>query len=80
MVRGAFNSYEHQHFLEPVGQRTLMKDLMVAQSPLGPLGLIADRLFVERILTRLLKSRNEVLKRAAETNEWRQYLLPQNPT
>jgi len=51
-----------------------MKDVMEARSPLGPLGVLADHLFVEKILTRLLRSRNEVLKRAAESDEWKQYL------
>jgi hypothetical protein len=36
-------------------------------SPLGPLGRLADRLFLVRYMTRLLRERNAYLARAAES-------------
>ena len=43
-----------------------MQDLVVFRSPLGPLGAVVDRLVLTGYLTRLLSSRNLVIKRAAE--------------
>jgi ligand-binding SRPBCC domain-containing protein len=74
MVNGAFKSYQHQHYLEQVGEYTLMKDVVTVFAPLGLLGRIAEHLYIKRFLTTVLRSRNEVLKRVAESEQWREYL------
>ena len=67
MVSGRFSSFEHDHFFEPVaGGFTRMRDVLVFQSPLGPLGWLVDRLFLTRYLRRLLESRNAAIRAAAE--------------
>jgi hypothetical protein len=43
-----------------------MKDHFAYHSPLGPLGRIADRLFLRKYMKDLLLRRNEVLKEVAE--------------
>jgi hypothetical protein len=43
-------------------------------APLGILGRIAERLVLRRYMTRFLQARNAVLKRAAESDEWRAFL------
>jgi len=74
MVSGAFKRMVHDHeFAEhPVG--TLMRDRFDFASPLGFLGLIADQCFLTSYMRRFLVQRNEVLKRLAESEEWRRYL------
>ncbi|MCU1283838.1 MAG: hypothetical protein JWO13_188 [Acidobacteriales bacterium] len=79
MVNGRFASFEHQHFLEDRGQHTVMRDELNVRSPLGVLGVIAEKIFVRRFLIQLLSSRNELVKRVAESDEWKRY-LPANPS
>ena len=66
MVRGRFVAFEHDHFFEPTGQGTRMRDVVEFASPLGPLGRVVDRLLLGRYLERLLRRRNEGIKREAE--------------
>jgi len=74
MVEGAFRRFTHDHFLSLVGGDTLMKDIFDYESPLGLAGRIADRLFLERYMTRLLTDRNRVIKRTAECGAWRKFI------
>ncbi|HVG31727.1 MAG TPA: SRPBCC family protein [Pyrinomonadaceae bacterium] len=67
MQRGAFKRWHHLHTFEPRNGGTLMLDEVDYESPLGILGLIADRLFLEKYMTRLLVVRNAHIKRVAET-------------
>jgi hypothetical protein len=43
-----------------------MVDIFDYTSPLGPLGSVADHLFLWRYMTRLLRERNAYLKHVAE--------------
>lgn len=66
MVKGAFKSFTHTHeFIEDkIG--TLMIDTFEYQSPLGPIGVLADQLFLEKYMRRFIQSRAKELKRIAE--------------
>lgn len=66
MTRGAFARFTHRHEFLTVADGTLMRDDFDYASPLGPLGKIADWLFLERYMRRLLLTRNRELKRVAE--------------
>ena len=66
MQRGAFKRWHHTHTFEARGEGTLMTDDADYASPLGLLGRIADRLFLERYMTRLLQVRNAHIKKVAE--------------
>jgi hypothetical protein len=44
-----------------------MVDIFDYTSPLGPLGWLADHLFLRQYMTRLLRDRNAYLKREAES-------------
>ena len=67
MQRGAFKSFVHDHFFEPRGDGTLMRDVVVFRAPLGVLGRIAEVLVLRRYMTRLLTHRATAIKEAAET-------------
>jgi ligand-binding SRPBCC domain-containing protein len=75
MVRGAFAWMVHDHFFDaaPDGG-TVLRDEFRFAAPLGILGRIAERLVLRRYMTRFLETRNAVLKRVAESDEWRQFL------
>lgn len=66
MQRGAFKSWHHLHTFEPRDGGTLMLDKVDYQSPLWILGRIADGLFLEKYMTRMLQVRNLHIKRVAE--------------
>jgi ligand-binding SRPBCC domain-containing protein len=68
LVRGAFKRFRHLHRFLPDGTGTLMIDCFDYTSPLGPLGRLADVLFLERYMRSLLVGRNALLKRVAEEN------------
>lgn len=66
MVRGAFRSFRHLHAFQPVEGGTLMTDVFAYRAPLGPLGRLAERLFLTGYLRRLLSARAAYLKQFAE--------------
>ncbi len=74
LVRGAFRRFDHDHFFSQRGDITIMRDVFDFQSPLGILGCIADHLFLTRYLKHFLMARNAVIKKTAETDQWRRYL------
>ena len=78
MESGPFTRFAHHHYFEPRGAATLMRDVFDYQSPLGPLGKLADRLFLAAHMTRLLAARNAVVKAVAESAEWAKYLASSN--
>jgi ligand-binding SRPBCC domain-containing protein len=79
MVRGAFQHFDHDHFFSQRGELTVMRDVFDFQSPFGILGRSADRLFLTNYMRRLLLTRNALIKTVAETEQWRQYILPPSP-
>lgn len=62
MEQGVFHSFTHTHDFIEKDKGTWMVDTFVYQSPLGILGRMADRLFLEKYMTRMLKNRAVVLK------------------
>ncbi|MBE1447111.1 SRPBCC family protein [Paenibacillus sp. OAS669] len=69
MVSGAFQRFTHVHEFIPHESGTLMKDRFDYTSPLGPLGRLADWLFLKSYMTRFLHERNEYIKAVAERQE-----------
>ena len=75
MVRGAFKSFDHDHrFTKRSDTVTLMEDVFSYSAPLGPLGWLAERLFLNTYMTRFLNERNLVVIELAESGRWREYL------
>lgn len=69
MVSGAFKRFDHDHYFESVAGQTLMQDTFDYTSPFGILGRIADFVFLKRYMTRLLRTRNGVIKSVAESGK-----------
>jgi ligand-binding SRPBCC domain-containing protein len=74
MIFGAFQKLQHDHYFEQVGSHCRMRDEFDYTSPFGILGILADRLFLEAYMTRLLITRNATIKYVAESEEWRTIL------
>jgi ligand-binding SRPBCC domain-containing protein len=77
MTKGAFASMRHEHHFESSAGSTIMQDKFTFQSPLGPLGALADKLILKRYMRGFLTERNRVLKSVAESDSWRQFLRPE---
>jgi hypothetical protein len=77
MVRGIFRFMQADHFFESLESGgTEMKDVFSFAAPLPLLGPLAEILFLRRYMLALLRERNAVFKRVAESSEWEQYLPP----
>jgi ligand-binding SRPBCC domain-containing protein len=66
MVKGAFKNFDHQHYFEERDGRTLMRDVFSYETPGWIFGQLFDVLVLKRYMTKLLMTRNEALKKAAE--------------
>ncbi len=74
MVSGAFKRFDHDHFFEESDGKTVMRDVFDYDSPLGFLGKIADFLFLENYMKKMLTIRNDLIKQVAESDEWRKFI------
>lgn len=68
MIQGAFRDMTHLHEFMAQPPGTLMIDIFTFHAPLGPLGRLAEVLFLTRYMRGLLLGRNSYLKQVAETN------------
>ncbi len=76
MIQGPFRSMKHDHFFRARSDgETEMRDVFVFEAPLALLGRIAEITFLGHYMEALLRERNAVLKRVAESEEWRKYLV-----
>ena len=62
LVKAAFRSMRHVHEFEPRDGGTLMRDTLDWVSPLGILGVIADRIAVRRHLQNFVTKKQQALK------------------
>jgi ligand-binding SRPBCC domain-containing protein len=72
MIKGAFKSFVHDHDFEVAEKgQTLMRDALRFAAPLGPLGWIAETLVLKSYLRGYLETRNQLIRRVAEsTDQW----------
>jgi ligand-binding SRPBCC domain-containing protein len=76
MLSGAFRFMQHDHFFRVMEDgRTEMRDVFCFAAPIPLLGWVAERLVLRRYMAALLHERNAVVKRVAESEEWRRYLV-----
>jgi len=75
MVRGIFRSMAHDHYFRQLENgQTEMRDVFAFEAPLPVLGRMAEAAFLGRYMRELLRERNAVVRRVAESEEWRKYL------
>lgn len=66
MQCGPFAAWRHEHRFEQHPTGTQVVDIAQYCLPFGPLGRVADLLFIRRYLRRLLENRNQHVKLEAE--------------
>ena len=75
MIQGIFRFMQADHLFQTVaGDMTEMRDIFCVAAPLPALGPLAEVLFLRRYMLALLRERNDVIKRVAESSEWQKYL------
>ena len=74
MVAGAFKSLWHKHSFQSRKDFTLMIDEFKYEVPYGILGKAFNYMILNNYMIKLLKSRNEQIKKIAESKEWTNYL------
>ena len=74
MGRGRFKRFQHEHTLAQIGHHTLLQDKIRFTLPFGLLGDIVAKYIVVQYIARTLRRRLSLLKRVAESEEWRHYL------
>ncbi len=80
MIKGIFRSMQADHLFRALSPTlTEMKDIFRIAAPLPVLGRIAESLFLRRYMLSLLRERNVVIKRVAESKEWQKYLTMSLP-
>jgi ligand-binding SRPBCC domain-containing protein len=79
MGRGRFRRYQHEHTLTEIDGHTLLHDKIRFSLPLGWVGDAVAKYVMVPYIARLLHFHLQLLKRVAETEEWRKY-LPAEPT
>jgi hypothetical protein len=74
MLAGRFRSFEHDHRFDQTPDGVLLHDELRFTMPFGPLGWMVGRVVLVPHIRGLLRRRFLLLKRLAETDEWREYL------
>lgn len=75
MVKGAFHSFHHEHRFESLTPTlTRVTDTFTFRSPLGPLGRLADALFLAHYMRTLLENHQRTLKATLESDDWHRFL------
>ena len=67
MVKGAFKSFRHEHYLKEENKTVIIKDIFEYESPYGIVGRLIDALFLKNYMRRFLEERNKTIKDYAET-------------
>lgn len=70
MLDGAFHSFIHTHQFIKDKDGTIMIDTFQYKSPLGPIGQIADKLFLKKYMKKFIVSRAISLKTIAENKKF----------
>jgi len=71
MADGDFRSMKHEHHFKQIDNGTLMIDLFSFETPYGPMGKIAEQVFLKKYLRKLLEQRNLIIKEYAESDKWK---------
>jgi ligand-binding SRPBCC domain-containing protein len=74
MVKGLFRYFKHDHTFKEETGATLMIDQLSFGAPIPLLGNIVDKLVLKKHLHQFLERRNQMLKSAAESDQWPKYL------
>jgi ligand-binding SRPBCC domain-containing protein len=64
----------HDHVFKVLDHQTIMEDNFEFESPAGIVGVIFNKLVLEKYLRNLLIKRNQMIKDVAESDQWKKIL------
>lgn len=68
--KGPFKAWQHAHLFAAIpGNRTRLTDRITYELPFGPLGRLADALFVRRELQKMFAYRHQVTRESVENSD-----------
>ena len=73
-VTGDFALMKHEHYFKSAENGTIMIDQFRFETKYGFWGRLVNQFYLEKYMTRLLAERNAVIKKIAESNQWKQFL------
>lgn len=74
MIEGRFKSFSHDHEFTEIGGQVLLKDTIRFAMPLGWAGRLVGKQVMIPHIRGLMARRFSLLKRIAESEEWRKYV------
>lgn len=74
MVQGAFKSFRHEHLFSPLNSGTMITDRFEFESPFGIAGKVFNKMYLTNYMTKLLETRNKIIKEYAENGDWKALL------
>jgi ligand-binding SRPBCC domain-containing protein len=74
MVTGPFRSYEHEHHFAPMNDGTRIRDEIRFTASTGVLGRLSEKFILRKKMAKMLKQRNALIKKVAESDEWHKFL------
>jgi ligand-binding SRPBCC domain-containing protein len=74
MIAGRFRFFQHDHHFTEIGGQVLLKDTIRFSLPLGFAGRLVGKYILVPHIAGLMRRRFALLKRIAESEEWREYL------
>ena len=74
MTAGMFKSFRHEHHFTEVAGETVMQDVLQFSAPFGLLGILIEKLVLRDYLEGVLRERNAMVKRVAESVDRQRYL------
>lgn len=74
MARGWFRMFAHDHEFTEIGGQVLLKDTVRFALPFGVAGRLVGKYILVPHIRGLMRRRFELLKRVAESEEWRGYV------
>lgn len=65
---------EHSHSFWEEGGNTVMIDKFSYEVPFGFLGDLFDKFILKHYMTKLLAERNNIIRNAAESEQWKNFI------
>jgi ligand-binding SRPBCC domain-containing protein len=79
MIAGRFKSFSHDHEFTEIGGQVLLKDTVRFGMPYGLAGRLIGKYVLVPHIRGLMRRRFDLLKRIAESEEWRKYVPADAP-
>ena len=74
MVEGPFKAYEHDHHFAPYNDGTRIRSEIRFTSSKGLLGRLSEKFFLRKRIKKMLREQNALIKKAAESDQWHEFL------